>query len=392
MKRVYLDNNATTMTSLEAAKEMVRFNSINYGNPSSLHNFGLDTRPELRKAMDRIYALINAADEDDVLITSGATEANNHVIKSVFYANTDTSTPLSVRKNHYITTNLEHPTVYNTFQYLEKLGAKVTVLPSDNNGLISAEQVKKALTDQTVLVSIMLANNEIGTILPIKEITKLCHANGILIHTDATQAIGKFPVDVQDLGVDYLSFSAHKFHGPKGIGGLYVRKGKRLEPLFHGGEQMASLRAGTLNVPGIVGMGVAAQEAVASLEYEATEVKRLRDKLENFILKNIPDTFLNGDKVKRTPNTLNIAFKDCEGEALLWDLNEHGIAASTGSACASEELESSRILRALGIDKALSHMAVRFSLSRYTTEEEIDYVISVLPGIIKRLREVSLGR
>jgi cysteine desulfurase len=192
--------------------------------------------------------------------------------------------------------------------------------------------------------------------------------------------------------VDYLSFSAHKFHGPKGIGGLYVRRDKRLEPFFHGGEQMANLRAGTLNVPGIIGMGMAAQEALDSLDYEATEVKRLRDKLENFILQNIPDVFLNGDKQKRTPNTLNIAFKDCEGEALLWDLNEHGIAASTGSACASEELESSRVLRALGIDKALSHMAVRFSLSRFTTEKEIDYVISALPAIIKRLREISAGK
>ncbi|GBR73363.1 cystein desulfurase NifS [Candidatus Termititenax aidoneus] len=303
-----------------------------------------------------------------------------------------TSASPKSRKNHYITTNIEHPTVYRTFEYLEKLGAQVTYLPCDKNGLISAEQVAAALTEQTALVSIMLANNEIGTILPLQEIAAECRKIGVLIHTDATQAIGKIPVNVQDLGVDYLSFSAHKFHGPKGIGGLYTRRGKRLEPFFHGGEQMANLRAGTLNVPGIIGMGVAAQEALDGLDYAATEVKRLRDKLENFILQNIPDVFLNGDKQKRTPNTLNIAFQDCEGEALLWDLNEHGIAASTGSACASEELESSRVLRALGIDKALSHMAVRFSLSHFTTEKEIDYVISVLPAIIKRLREISEGK
>ncbi|MDR1114407.1 MAG: cysteine desulfurase [Candidatus Margulisbacteria bacterium] len=387
MKRIYLDNNATTMVSPAAAREMEKFNTTHYGNPSSLHGFGLDTRPELRKALDRIYRLINAPDADDVLITSGATEANNHVIKAVFAAQMD-----SVQKNHYITTNIEHPTVYRTFEYLEKLGARVTYLPCDKNGLISAAQVKAALTEQTALVSIMLANNEIGTILPLSEIAAECRQAGVLIHTDATQAIGKIPVNVQDLGVDYLSFSAHKFHGPKGIGGLYVRHGRRLEPFFHGGEQMANLRAGTLNVPGIIGMGVAAQEALDGLAYEATEVKRLRDKLENFILQNIPDVFLNGDKQKRTPNTLNIAFKDCEGEALLWDLNEHDIAASTGSACASEELESSRVLRALGIDKALSHMAVRFSLSRFTAEKEIDYVISVLPAIIKRLREISEGK
>ena len=385
MKRIYLDNNATTMVSPAAAREMEKFNTTHYGNPSSLHGFGLDTRPELRKALDRIYRLIGAPDGDDVLITSGATEANNHVLKSVFFAK-------PAGKDHYITTNIEHPTVYKTFQYLEKMGARVTYLPCDKNGLISAEQVKAALTDQTALVSIMLANNEIGTILPLKEIAAECRRVSALVHTDATQAIGKIPVNVQDLDVDYLSFSAHKFHGPKGIGGLYVRRGRRLEPLFHGGEQMANLRAGTLNVPGIIGMGVAAQEALDGLDYEAAEVKRLRDKLENFILQNIPDVFLNGDKQKRIPNTLNVAFKDCEGEALLWDLNEHGIAASTGSACASEELESSRILRALGIDKALSHMAVRFSLSHFTTEKEIDYVLSVLPAIIKRLREISEGR
>lgn len=385
MKRIYLDNNATTMVSPAAAKEMAKYQTMHYGNPSSLHSFGLDTRPELRKAMDNIYKLLNAADEDDVLITSGATEANNHIIKAM---------PLFFqgRKNHYVTANIEHPTVYKTFEYLEKMGAQVTYLPCDKNGLVSAAQVKAALTEQTALVSIMLANNEIGTILPLKEIAAVCRQAGVLSHTDATQALGKIPVDVKDLGVDFLSFSAHKFHGPKGVGGLYVREGLKLEPLFHGGEQMANLRAGTLNVPGIVGMGVAAQEALAGLDYEAAEVKRLRDKLENFILKNIPDTFLNGDKNKRTPNTLNIAFKDCEGEALLWDLNEHGIAASTGSACASEELESSRVLRALGIDKALSHMAVRFSLSRFTTAAQIDQVISVLPGIIKRLRAISSGK
>jgi cysteine desulfurase len=385
MKRIYLDNNATTMVSPAAAEELSRYQSVHYGNPSSLHSFGLDTRPELRKAMDSIYRLIKADDADDILITSGATEANNHVIKTM---------PLFFqgKKNHYITANIEHPTVYNTFQYLEKMGARVTYLPCNSKGLIYTEQVKHCLTKETALVSVMLANNEIGTILPVKEIAAECRKAGVLIHTDATQALGKIPVDVQELSVDFLSFSAHKFHGPKGVGGLYVRRGLKLEPLFHGGEQMASLRAGTLNVPGIVGMGLAAREALDSLEYEAAEVKHLRDKLENFILQNIPDTFLNGDKTQRIPNTLNLAFKDCEGEALLWDLNEHGIAASTGSACASEELESSRVLRALGIDKALSHMAVRFSLSRFTTEGEIDYVISVLPGIIKRLREISSGK
>lgn len=386
-KRIYLDNNATTMVCPRAAQEMQKYQTIFYGNPSSLHTFGIETRVELRRALDHIYNLIGAPDQDDVLITSGATESNNHVLKTIFLKN------LNTKKNHYVTTNVEHPTVYNTLQYLESLGAKVTYLPVGPNGLVKAEQVEAAITENTVLVSVMQANNELGTIFPIAEMVSAVKKKNpeVLFHTDATQTLGKIPVNVKELGVDYLSFSAHKFHGPKGIGGLYMKKGKRLEPFFHGGEQMANLRAGTLNVAGIVGMGIAAQEALQYLDHENTEVRRLRDKLEDFILKNIHDTFLNGDKNLRTPNTLNIAFKDCEGEALLWDLDQHGIAASTGSACASEELESSRVLRALGIDKALSHMAVRFSLSRYTTEEEIDYVISVLPDIIRRLRKISGG-
>jgi cysteine desulfurase len=299
---------------------------------------------------------------------------------------------LNSRKNHIITSNVEHPTIHNTLEYLETLGAQVTFLPVDRNGLLKPEQIAAAINEHTFLVTVMHANNEIGTIYPIKEIAKIAHKHeGILFHTDATQTLGKIPVDVRDLDVDYLSFSAHKFHGPKGVGGLYSRKGRRLQPFFHGGEQMAGLRAGTLNVAGIVGMGVAAEEALENLKYENTEVRRLRDKLETFILNNISETFLNGDKTLRTPNTVNVAFENCEGEALLWDLNEHGIAASTGSACASEELESSRVLRALGIDKALSHMAVRFSLSRFTTEEEIDYVTQVLPGVIQRLRSISGG-
>lgn len=387
-KRIYLDNNATTMVCPKAVQEMQKYHSVFYGNPSSLHAFGIETRADLRRALDAIYALIDAPDEDDVLITSGATEANNHVLKTIFMQQMHT------KKNHYITTNVEHPTVYNTLQYLESLGAEVTYLPVGPDGLLKPEQIEAAVTERTVLVSVMHANNELGTIFPVTEMVRRAKKKNpdILFHTDATQTLGKIPVSVQDLGVDYLSFSAHKFHGPKGIGGLYMRKGKRLDPFFHGGEQMANLRAGTLNVAGIIGMGIAAQEAVQYLPHENTAVRQLRDKLEDFILKNIHDTFLNGDRLQRTPNTLNVAFKDCEGEALLWDLNQHGIAASTGSACASEELESSRVLRALGIDKALSHMAVRFSLSRYTTPEEIDYVISVLPGIIRRLRTISSGK
>lgn len=384
MKRIYLDNNATTMVSPTAAKAMEKYHTSFYGNPSSLHNYGLEVLPDLRIALDNIYAALNAKDEDDVILTSGAAEANNHVLKSVFLNH------LNSNKNHIITSTIEHPTITRTLEYLETLGAEVTYLPVNKYGLLVPEQVEKCITNKTILVTIMLANNEIGSIFPLKEITAIVHRQpGVLLHTDATQGIGKMRVDVQELGVDYLSFSSHKFHGPKGIGGLFMKKGRELTPFIHGGEQMGKLRAGTLNVPGIVGTGIAIKEAVENLEFENTEVKRLRDKLQNFILKNIKNCYLNGDLEKRTPNTLNISFKGIEGEAMLWDLNQHGIAASTGSACSSGELEASHVLQAISDDKSLSHTAIRFSLSRFNTEEEIDYVIEVLPGIINRLREIS---
>lgn len=372
------------MVSPVAAQAMEKYHTAFYGNPSSLHNYGLEILPDLRIALDNIYAAINAKDEDDVIIASGAAEANNHVLKSVFLNH------LNSNKNHIITSNIEHPTIARTLEYLETLGAEVTYLPVNKHGLLVPEQVEQCLTNKTILVTIMLANNEIGSIFPIKEVAEIAHRQpGVLMHTDATQGIGKMRVDVQELGVDYLSFSSHKFHGPKGIGGLFMKKGRELTPFIHGGEQMGKLRAGTLNVPGIVGTGIAIKEAVENLEFENTEVKRLRDKLQNFILKNIKNCYLNGHLENRTPNTLNISFKGIEGEAMLWDLNQHGIAASTGSACSSGELEASHVLQAISDDKSLSHTAIRFSLSRFNTEEEIDYVIEVLPGIINRLREIS---
>lgn len=383
LKRVYLDNNATTMVSPAAAKEMEKFQTVFYGNPSSLHNFATEILPDLRIGLDNIYQALHATDKDDIIITSGATEANNHVLKSLFLKN------LNGPKKHIITSNIEHPAILKTLEYLETLGAEVTYLPANHQGLIEPIQLEKTITEKTLLVTIMMANNELGTILPIKELAKIAHEHGVLFHTDATQAIGKITVDVHDLDIDFLSFSGHKFHGPKGVGGLYIKEGLHLEPLLHGGEQMGKLRAGTLNVPGIIGMGMAIKESVENLKLEDTLVRKLRDKLENFILNNIPQTFLNGDKNKRTPNTCNISFKGIEGEAMLWDLNQHGIAASTGSACSSTELNSSHVLNAVNKDKELTHTAIRFSLSRFTTEEEIDYVIEVLPGIIKRLREIS---
>lgn len=384
MKRIYLDNNATTMVSPAAAKAMEKYQTAFYGNPSSLHNFGTEVLPDLRISLDNIYSALNARDEDSIIITSGAAEANNHILKTIFFKQ------LNTKKNQIITSNIEHPTITRTLEYLESLGAEVTYLPVNKHGLLVPEQVEKCISDKTILISIMLANNEIGTIFPIKEITKIArkHEN-VLVHTDATQGIGKIPVDVRDLDIDYLSFSAHKFHGPKGVGGLFMKKNKELEPFIHGGEQMGKLRAGTLNVAGIVGTGVAIKEAAENLKLESTVVRKLRDKLEKYILKNIKNCYLNGDPENRTPNTLNISFKGIEGEAMLWDLNQHGIAASTGSACSSGELEASHVLQAISDDKSLSHTAIRFSLSRFTTEEEIDYVIEVLPDIIQRLRDIS---
>lgn len=371
------------MVSPAAATEMEKFQTVFYGNPSSLHNFATEILPDMRIALDNIYTALNANDKDDIIITSGATEANNHVLKSLFFKN------LAGPKKHIISTNIEHPAILKTLEYLESLGAEVTYLPANQYGLIEPVQLEKTITEKTLLVTVMMANNELGTILPIKKLAAIARAKGVFFHTDATQALGKTAVDVQELGVDFLSFSGHKFHGPKGVGGLYVKEGLRLEPLLHGGEQMGGLRAGTLNVPGIVGMGVAIKEAKENLPLENTVVHQLRDKLETFILKNIPNTFLNGDKEKRTPNTCNVSFKGIEGEAMLWDLNQHSIAASTGSACSSTELNSSHVLNAVNKDKELTHTAIRFSLSRFTTAEEIDYVIAVLPGIIKRLREIS---
>lgn len=287
-----------------------------------------------------------------------------------------------------ITSQAEHPAVGTTMQFLEGLGVKVTYLPVTDEGIVSPEALREALTADTALVSIMWANNETGLINPMKEISEICREHGVLLHSDAVQAIGKIPVDVQEVPVDFMTFSAHKFHGPKGVGGLYIREGRSIVPLLHGGEHMADLRAGTLNSAGIVGMGLAMELAVKGLAYEDTEVRRLRDKLEDAIL-DLPDCQVIGKRSLRTPNTILASFRGVEGEAFLWDLNQQGVAASTGSACSSESLEASATFQAIGIDSDLTHTGVRFSLSRYTTEAEIDRAIEVIHGVVKRLRGIS---
>ena len=291
-------------------------------------------------------------------------------------------------KNHIVTTAVEHPSVLDTLHYLSNYGVEVTYVDVDHSGGISAEAMKAAVTDKTILISMMWANNETGMIFPVEEVSKFAKEQGILFHTDAVQAIGKIAVDLTKVNVDYLTFSAHKFHGPKGVGGLYVKKGKYLPNLLHGGEQMGGKRAGTLNVAYIVGMGLAMKQAVGHVEQMNTTVKALRDKLEAALSK-ISDTIVVGESDKRTPNTLLISLKGIEGEAMLWDLNRAGIAASTGSACASESLEANPIMSAIGEDPELAHTAIRLSLSRFTTEDEIDYTIEQFTKAAERLRSIS---
>ncbi len=381
--RVYLDNNATTIVDPKVFAEMVPYFCQMYGNPNSLHQFGSESHPALRTAMDQLYAGINASDDDDIVITSCATESNNWVIKSIY-----NDTILHGDKNHIITSEVEHPAVGASCKFLESLGVKVTYLPVNSDGVINVEDLKNAITDKTALVSIMWANNETGMIFPIEEIGAICKERGVLFHTDAVQAIGKIPVDVQKAHVDFLSFSAHKFHGPKGVGGLYIRNGQALSPFFHGGEHMGGRRSGTLNVAGIVGMGKAMELAVEALDFEKNNVRRLRDKLEDALLQ-IPETFVVGTKEQRVPNTILISVKGIEGEAMLWDLNQNGIGASTGSACASEALESNPVMEAIGAEADLAHTALRLSLSRFTTEAEIDYAIEVINKAVVRLRAIS---
>ncbi|WP_320056551.1 NifS family cysteine desulfurase [Desulfuromonas thiophila] len=383
MERIYLDNNATTLVDPAVREAMEPFYCHMYGNPNSLHSFGIEVRPYLNRAMEQLYAGIEADDEDNIIVNSCATEGNNTVILGMYF-----SLLKETRKKRIVTTQLEHPSIREACRFLENHGVKVTYLAPDSRGLVTAESVAEALSDQTALVSVMWANNETGLLQPMKEIAAVCRERGVYLHTDAVQAIGKVPVSVREVPVDFLTFSAHKFHGPKGVGGLYLRKGVVLPPLLHGGEQMGGHRAGTVDVAGLVGMGQAMELAVTALDYENLVVRRLRDKLENALLRHA-DVLVIGERDLRTPNTVYASIRGVEGEALIWDLNQAGIAASTGSACASESLEASPILTAIGADRELAHTGVRLSLSRFTTEQEIDMTIAVLDRAIVRLRQLS---
>ncbi len=385
MERIYLDSNATTIVDPKVKEAMEPFFCQMYGNPNSLHSFGTETHPEMSVALDRMYSAVGADDADDIIINGCATEGNNTVLKMAFLDALSRG-----EKCHIVTSQIEHPSVLNTCRYLEENhGVEITYLPVDKNGLVTLESLKQNLVPRkTSLVSIMWANNETGLINPIRELAEYAREHGVLFHTDAVQAMGKIPVNLREVPADYMTFSAHKFHGPVGVGGLYVRAGAPFTPLFHGGEQMGHKRAGTVNVPFMVGMGLAMELASRHLDYVNTEVRRLRDKLEDAIL-GLPDTMVIGDRKDRTSNTILASFKGIEGEAFLWDLNRNGVAASTGSACSSEDLEADATFQAMDVDNNLSHTGVRFSLSRFTTEEEVDRAIEVIRKTVQRLRSIS---
>ena len=381
--QVYLDNNATTMCDPQVVKIMMPYFSEFYGNPNSLHRFGTASHPALSNAIDQVYTAINASDNDDVVFTSCATESNNWVLKSVFHDHI-----VNGDKNHIITTEVEHPSILATCRWLEEEGVKVTYLPVNEQGVVEASTVKSFITDKTALVSVMWASNETGAIFPIKEIGDICKEKGILFHSDAVQAVGKIPVNMQETNVDFISFSAHKFHGPKGIGALYIKDSQPLTPLLHGGEHMGGRRSGTLNVPLIIGMGKAMELATANILDTMAKIRAKRDRLEDALLK-LSDTFVVGNRKKRTPNTILISIKGVEGESMLWDLNNGSIGASTGSACASEDLEANTVMLAIGADNELAHTGIRLSLSRFTTDVEIDYTISHFEKAVERLRGIS---
>lgn len=381
--QVYLDNNATTMVDPLVLEEMLPYFSELYGNPNSLHKFGTLTHPALSKAVDRVYKALNASDNDDIIFTSCATESNNWVLKSIYR-----DLIKHGDKNHIVTSEVEHPSVLATCKALEEEGVKVTYLPVNSDGIVEAKTVKSFITDKTALVSIMWASNETGAIFPIKEIGEICKEKGVLFHTDAVQAVGKIPVDLQDVHVDFLSMSAHKFHGPKGVGALYIKNSQKLSPLLNGGEQMNGRRSGTLNVPYIVGMGKAIELATTDLESKMASIRAKRDRLEDAI-SQISDTLVVGSRENRTPNTILISIRGVEGEGMLWDLNKNQIGASTGSACASEDLQANTVMLAIGADSELAHTGIRLSLSRFTTDEEIDYTIEEFKKAVIRLRGIS---
>ncbi len=381
MQGIYLDNNATTKVDEAILAEMMPFFTEYYGNPSSIHQFGERVGHSLKKARKQVQALIGAEHDHEVVFTSCGTESDSTAILSALKAQPD--------RKEIITTTVEHPAILTLCEFLEKDGYTIHHVEVDNKGRLNMEQYKKALSDKVAIVSVMWANNETGTIFPVVEMAEMANAAGVMFHTDAVQAVGKLPIDLKNTKIDMLSLSGHKLHAPKGIGALYVRRGLRFRPLLRGGHQERGRRAGTENAAGVVALGKACELAMEHMEYENTTVKALRDRLEKGILEQVPSCFITGDVENRLPNTANIAFEYIEGEAILMLLNKEGIAASSGSACTSGSLEPSHVMRAMDIPYTAAHGTVRFSLSRYNTEAEIDKVIAAVPPIMARLRKLS---
>jgi len=381
LKKIYFDYSATTPVDGEVAKLMLEYMRDKFGNPSSIHSFGRDVSKAVEKARTQVAGLIGA-NTNEIFFTDGGTEADNWAIKGIASANRK-------KGNHIITTTIEHHAILHTCEYLEKWGFEITYLPVDEYARVSIEDVKNAITDKTILISVMFANNEVGTLQPIREIGQLARQNNIYFHTDAVQAVGNFPVDVNEYNIDLLTLSGHKFHGPQGIGALYIRRGVRIEALHHGGAQERKMRAGTENVPGIVGLGKAAEIAQRDMEKKITHVQALRDRLIKGIQEKISDIKLNGHPEMRLPGNVNFCFSYVEGESLLLNLDIKGIAASTGSACASGSLDPSHVLLAMGLSHEVAQGSLRITLGRANTEEDINYCLKVLPEIVGRLRSMS---
>lgn len=381
MNTIYMDNNATTKVDPAVLEEMMPYFSEQYGNPSSMHHFGGQVGRKITEARERVAGLLGC-DAREIIFTACGTESDNTAIRSALAAQPD--------KKHIITSRVEHPAILSLCKHLQKReGYDVTILNVDTDGNLDLDELSKAIRDDTAIVSIMWANNETGVIFPVEKIGAICRERGVIFHTDAVQAVGKIPMNLKELPVDMLSLSGHKLHAPKGVGALYVRKALPYRPFIIGGHQEKGRRAGTENTPGVIALGKACEIASQHIEDENTRVKALRDKLENGLMEAIPDAKLNGDKEHRLPNTSNISFGYVEGEAILLMLDQLNICASSGSACTSGSLEPSHVLRAMGVPFTFAHGSIRFSLSRFNTEQEVDFIIETLPKIIENLRKIS---
>jgi len=382
MKKAYMDYGAGTLVDPRVLEAMKPYFTEVFGNPSSVHSLGQEAKRAMEESRKNVADFVGAETKEEIIFTSGATESNNLAIKGVAYRNRN-------RGNHIITTTIEHMSVINTFKYLQKEGFKTTYVTVDKYGIVDAEALRNAITDQTILVSVMYANGEIGTVEPIKEIGEIAHEKNICFHVDAVAAAGQVPIDVINEHIDLLSLSSNDFYGPKGVGALYIKTGTKIQPIIHGGGQERGLRSGTENVPAVVGMGEAAKISKREMESESVRLSELRDRLIDGVLDRIPHSFLNGHPTKRLPNNANLRFGYIEGESLILSLDMEGVATSSGSACTSKTLEPSHVLLAIGLAHEEAHGSLVFTLGRWTTKDQIDYVLKILPGIVRRLRAIS---